>query len=149
VRCFRTVPRSLAEHVLKRLREDPLVWLTTVGRDGTPQPNPVWVLWDGETVLVYNTASARRLRHVRRRPEVALHFDRDGAGAVAVVTGRAWIAEGEPPAHEAPAFMAKYGGLMVMDPERWALTFPVALRIRPMAARGRAPGVSSVHPPPL
>ena len=48
-------------------------------------------------------------------------------------------AEGEPPAHEAPDFMAKYGGLMARDPEEWGRLFSVALRVRPSAARGHAP----------
>ena len=31
--------------VARRLQEEPIGWLTTVGADGTPQPNPVWFFW--------------------------------------------------------------------------------------------------------
>ena len=30
-----------------RLTGEMTIWLTTVGRDGTPQPNPAGFLWDG------------------------------------------------------------------------------------------------------
>jgi hypothetical protein len=29
------------ERVARRLREEAVIWLTTMGADGTPQPNPV------------------------------------------------------------------------------------------------------------
>ncbi len=34
-----------------RLREEMIIWLTTVRSDGQPQSVPVWFLWDGEQVL--------------------------------------------------------------------------------------------------
>jgi PPOX class probable F420-dependent enzyme len=55
------------ERVAQRLRDDPVIWLTTVGADGTPQPNPVWFLWDGESFLTYNRADAKRLAQIKRR----------------------------------------------------------------------------------
>jgi hypothetical protein len=39
------------DRVAQRLREDAVIWLTTVAANGTPQPNPVWFLWDGHSVL--------------------------------------------------------------------------------------------------
>ena len=35
------------ERAQRRLRDDKLAWLTTTSADGTPQPVPVWFLWDG------------------------------------------------------------------------------------------------------
>jgi len=65
--------------VRARLRDDTVAWLTTVGSDGTPQPNPVWFLSEEDgNVLVYNRPDAGRLRHVRTRPRVAVSFDGDG-----------------------------------------------------------------------
>ncbi len=32
-----------------RLREEMIIWLTTVLSDGQPQSVPVWFLWEGET----------------------------------------------------------------------------------------------------
>ena len=101
------------ERVRRRLRDDIVAWLTTVGDDGAPQPNPVWFWWDGETFLVYNRADAHRLRHVRTRPLVALNFDGDGRGGdIVVVVGRAELTEREPASHEVPEYVAKYGQRM-------------------------------------
>jgi hypothetical protein len=41
------VPGLCGERVRRRLTGEMTIWLTTVGRDGTPQPNPVGVGWDG------------------------------------------------------------------------------------------------------
>jgi hypothetical protein len=38
--------------VEKRLREEQVIWLTTVRADGMPLPTPVSFLWAGETVLI-------------------------------------------------------------------------------------------------
>ena len=51
----------LGEHVARRLRDELIVWLTTVGADGTPHPNPVWFLWDGgDSLLVAPQATRER-----------------------------------------------------------------------------------------
>jgi PPOX class probable F420-dependent enzyme len=65
----------LGAWVRERLRDEPIAWLTTVDSRGVAQPNPAWFLWDGESILVYNLATAHRLVHVRRRPHVTLHLD--------------------------------------------------------------------------
>jgi PPOX class probable F420-dependent enzyme len=126
--------------VRERLRDDPLVWLTTVGDDGTPQPNPVWFLWDGDSVVVYNRADAQRLRHVRTRPRVSLNFDGDGRGGdIVVITGLAELPEAEPPCHEVPAYVAKYGERMTAisgSPEAFNRAYPVPLCVRPVKVRG-------------
>jgi len=85
--------------VRQRLRDDPLAWLTTVDSCGIAQPNPVWFLWDGDSILVYNLPSAHRLSHVRRRPQVTRHRDSHVCGGDAVVLiGAAEIVTDEPTA---------------------------------------------------
>ena len=39
---------SFGRRVVERLENEHVVWLTTVAADGTPQPSPVWFLWDGQ-----------------------------------------------------------------------------------------------------
>lgn len=128
------------ERVRRRLREDIIVWVTTTAADGTPQPNPVWFLWDSTSVLIYNRADARRLVHVRTRPAVALHFDGNGRGGdIVVITGKASLPRGEPAAHEVPAYVAKYGAHMTRvsgSPERFSEGYPVAMRVWPLRVRG-------------
>ena len=119
----------------ERLRNDVVVWLTTVGDDGTPQPNPVWFLWDDEGFVIYNVSTAQRLRHVRARPRVSLNFDGNGRGGdILVITGVAELADDEPPCDQVPAYIAKYGERMTAisgSPEKFGRAYPVALRVRP------------------
>ena len=144
--------KPYGERVQRRLREDIVVWLTTVGADSTPQPNPVWFLWDGESILTYNRADARRLVHVRTRPRVAVSgvptkpaswggsFDGDGRGGdIIVLTGRAELTRGEAPPHEVPAYLAKYRARMTRvsgSPEAFSRRYPVPLRVWPLRVRG-------------
>ena len=129
------------QRVLRRLAEERVVWLTTTGGDGTPQPNPVWFLWQDGEFLVYSLPHAARVRNVERRPRVALHFDTNGEGGdVVVFAGEARVVRGEVPAHRVPAYLARYEtrireGLKI-TPEQFAARYALAIRIRPTKLRG-------------
>lgn len=129
------------ERVRRRLREEQVIWIATVGRDGTPQPNPVGFLFqDDDSILIYNAAKANRIHHVVDRPRVALHFDGDGTGRdIVVFTGTARRADEIPPAHENELWVAKYGEGMARrsgSPEKFSEDFPVPLRIEITRTRG-------------
>jgi PPOX class probable F420-dependent enzyme len=132
---------EFGERVTRRLREEKVIWLTTVGRDGTPQPNPVWFVWDGaDTVLVYNRPDAQRLRHLADRPQVTLNLDGNGRGGdIVVLTGVAERAAAAPLPDSNDAYLAKYRDDMVRvsgSVERFAEQYPVALRIDVRRVRG-------------
>src|SRR5438876_9471494 len=89
------------ERVARRLRDERLIWLTTVDAKGMPQPTPVWFLWDetNSTILIYSRADAKRLVHLQQNPRVALNFDGNGKGGdVIVISG-----EEHPSSDELPA----------------------------------------------
>lgn len=69
---------AFGQRVRERLGTEMVIWFTTVGADGTPQPNPVWFLWEDDGFLIYNRADANRLTHIAKRPQVSLNFDGDG-----------------------------------------------------------------------
>jgi PPOX class probable F420-dependent enzyme len=132
---------AFGERVRRRLREEQVIWITTVGKDGTPQPNPVGFLFqDDNSILIYNMVNANRLSHVIDRPQVALHFDSDGACSdIVIFTGTACRADDMPAPHENQAFLAKYGASLrrVSDsPEEFGKRFPVPLRIDITRTRG-------------
>lgn len=132
---------DFGRRVRERLTEESVAWLTTVGRDGTPQPNPVWFLWDGDSeVVVYNLPSAHRLTHIAERPQVALHLNSDvGGGDVAVLRGVAEVADDLPAADVSEPYLAKYADAMrevVGSTEEFATTYSVPLRIRLEKLRG-------------
>lgn len=128
------------ERVAQRLRDERIIWFTSVGADGTPQPNPVWFHWDGESFLIYTLADAARLAHIKRNPRVSLNFDtRDGGDNVVIFTGEARLAPEEPPADKHPDYMAKYAEAMASvskSAERFASIYSVPLRVTPTKARG-------------
>lgn len=129
------------ERVLRRLREEQVIWITTIDRDGTPQPNPVgFVFQEDDSILVYNSVKAKRVNHVSDRPRVALHFDGDGTGGdIVVFTGTASLATDVPLPHENPAYVAKYGNDVVRvfgSVEKFSEAFPTPLRIEITRTRG-------------
>ncbi len=123
-----------------RLRKELIIWLVSVGPDQTPQPIPVWFLWDAQTCLVYSQPDTRKLRNVARNPRVALHLDGDGRGGdIVVLTGEARVVTDAPPANEIPAYVEKYRQAMArigMTPESFAGAYSVALRVTPTRLQG-------------
>ena len=131
---------AFGARVRDRLTSEIVVWLTTVGPDGAPQPVPVWFLWDGNEILIYSQPNRPKLRNIARNPRVALNFDSDGRGGnIVVLTGRARIVEDAPPATAVPAYIAKYRDhirqLGTTD-EGFAREYSVAIRVTPEKLRG-------------
>jgi PPOX class probable F420-dependent enzyme len=44
----------------------------TIGPDGAPQSNPVWIDFDGERILVSQTTTRQKIRNVKRDSRVSL-----------------------------------------------------------------------------
>ena len=130
------------ERVARRLREDRILWFTSVDAKGTPQPTPVWFLWDetNSTILIYSLTGARRLEHLQHNPRVALNFDGNGNGGdIIVITGEAYITTDDPPADQIPIFVEKYREFIARGfktADVFAAKYSVALRIHPTAIRG-------------
>ena len=126
--------------VAQRLHDEQIVWLTTVGKDGTPQPNPVWFHWDGQTFLIFSQPNQAKLRHIEANPRVSLNFhtNREG-GDVVVFTGAARIAEAAPPEARMSEYFAKYAeGIkrLGMSPEQLTATYSTVILMTPDKVRG-------------
>ena len=127
------------QRVARRLGDEIVVWLVTVRSDGTPEPSPVWFLWDGESFLIYSLPDTPRERNLRRNPRVALHFNDDRGGDVVVFTGRAEIDEAAPSVPENAEYVAKYGERMTRisgSPENFGKRYSLPIRVRPDKLRG-------------
>jgi PPOX class probable F420-dependent enzyme len=124
----------------RHLTDDVVAWLTLVDASGTPQPAPVWFLWDGSSVLVYSHGEAKRLAHLGANPRVSLHFDGNGTGGdIVVLTGDAEIVPDEPPVPQNPEYLAKYGDRITagwQTAENFASIYSVPVRIRLRRVRG-------------
>ncbi len=132
---------DFGQRVERRLREEWIIWLTTIDRSGTPQPRPVWFWWDGATFLIYSLKDSHKLDHIARNPRVALHFDGDGRGGdIIVFTGEARLDPSAPPADQMAAYAGKYHEAITqrlrMTPQGFAAQYPAALRVTPISLRG-------------
>ncbi|HEY3606382.1 MAG TPA: TIGR03667 family PPOX class F420-dependent oxidoreductase [Pseudonocardiaceae bacterium] len=136
----RTTPFSADARM--RLTTEKIIWLTTVSQDGTPQPNPVWFLYDfdNDSVLIYNRPAAHRLNHIRHRPRLSLNLNSNaGGGGILVITGDAARVEDVPTPHENPDYLAKYEADMARvsgSPANFGASYPVAVRIQVTSVRG-------------
>jgi PPOX class probable F420-dependent enzyme len=65
----------------KLLSSETIIWLTTIGSDLTPQPRPVWFVPNSDDVLIYSQPKAAKVAHIRKHPNVALHFNADKWGS--------------------------------------------------------------------
>jgi PPOX class probable F420-dependent enzyme len=126
--------------VERRLREEAIAWLTTVRGDSTPQPSPIWFLWDGATFLIYSQPDTQKLRNIAEHPTVALNLNSDASGGdIVIITGEAAIVDDEPPANQAAAYLEKYSSRIIdigMTADRFAQSYSVAIRVTPKRLRG-------------
>jgi PPOX class probable F420-dependent enzyme len=126
--------------VARRLDEEIVIWLTTVDSHGTPQPRPVWFLWDGEAFFIYSMPGAHKVDHIRRGSRVALNLNTNKTGGdVVVITGDAVTDPLAPPADQNEGYVAKYAEHMAAigyTPESFAAAYSVPIRVTPTDLRG-------------
>lgn len=120
--------------------------LTAVSPRGQPQSSPVWFLRVDHEIVVYNRPNSPRLASIagNGRVSLVLRGDPEAEGAV-IVEGDASVDPGMPPAHERPAYVAKYAGpieKLGWTPESFADDFSIGMTIMPR--RLRAWGVDKV-----
>jgi PPOX class probable F420-dependent enzyme len=131
---------EFGQRAARRLRDERLAWLTTVSPRGTPQPVPVWFLWDGDaSILLYSRPDTPKLRNISANPPVSLHLDGNGQGGdIVVCLGHALVSD-DPPAHEIDEYVEKYRALIERNrwtPESFAADYSVPLRIAITRIRG-------------
>lgn len=129
--------RAVEQH----LRNEYVIWLTTVDLHLTPQPRPVWFIWERDSVLIFSKPEAYKVKHIEENPKVALHFNTDETGDkhVMIMTGDAFIDSKCPPVLEIPAYLNKYKtGIadLGMTPESFSAAYSIPIRITPSQIRG-------------
>ena len=126
--------------VARHLREEVVVWMTTVTPAGAPLPMPVWFIWDdGTSVLMYSQPGAR-VRNIEANPRVTLNFSGDGRGGdIVVLSGTATIDADVPPVDRSPEYRAKYDDWIPrtgLTHEAFAQRYSVPVRIELGRVRG-------------
>ena len=99
------------EGIRDKLRDEVVVWLTTVSPEGQPQSVPVWFLWQDGAFLIYSQPDKPKLRNLAASPLVSLHFrgTRNGED-IATLEGEARRAGEHPRADQVASYVEKYLG---------------------------------------
>jgi len=143
------VGTSEGAHAARRLRSDPVVWLTTVRADGQPQSTPVWFIWeeDRSAILIFSIPNTPKLANIRANPKVSVHFNDIGGSDVVAIEGTAVITDDVPPLDRLPQYVEKYHAMIVQDlgsqPEPFSGLYSQAIRIRPTRLRALWPVAQS------
>jgi PPOX class probable F420-dependent enzyme len=134
------ISQLFGSHVSRRLIEDRIAWFTTVSSDGTPQPRPVWFLWNGDSFLLFSEPHSHKVRHLGSNPRASIHLDGDGSGGdIIVFVGKAYVEEQLIPQDDLEAYIDKYreGFKRIgTTPERFAKNNQTAIRMIPSKLRG-------------
>jgi hypothetical protein len=106
----------------KRLEKEIIIWLATVGADGSP-----------------HSVAGQKVKDIEANPKVALHLNTTpGGGEVLRVDGSAKRLRRQPPAHKVPAYIRKCAALVKSygwKPEGFSSEYHIALRVTPARFR--------------
>lgn len=109
------MPATASRHQMAdtALRNDPVVWLSSVQPDGRPHVVPVWFHWDGERIVAFSKPNARKVDNLRGMPSVMLAVGTPGPDfAVELIEARAEVPDA-PASELMPAgFASKYRDLL-------------------------------------
>jgi PPOX class probable F420-dependent enzyme len=117
------------------LRNDPVVWLSSVQHDGRPHVVPVWFHWDGDRIVAFSKPRARKIENLREHPAVMLAVGTPGPDfAVELIEATAELPD-EPAERLIPAgFGAKYRELLAragLTVQRFAEVYSQPIVLRP------------------
>ena len=132
---------KLESKAKKFIKQEYVIWLTTIGSNLAPQPRPVWFIWDQDSFLIFSQPGAHKLKHIKQHPNVSLHFNSDKTADedVIVYGGIAKIDTNSLPAHKVLVYLKKYkAGIEALGatPEQFSQEYSVAIRVTPTSMRG-------------
>ena len=129
---------DFGKRVQKRLTDEEIVWLTTVWKDRTPEPSPVWFYWDGSKIFIRSQPTVK-VRNIEASPRVTLNFNSDGGANVVIINGTARVVTDEDFARVRGNYVAKYAeGIKELGTSDREMTnlYSVTLEIEPTKLRG-------------
>ena len=132
---------EFGQRAKQHLDDEYFIWFTTVGSNLTPQPRPVWFIWEDNSFLIFSRPDTFKVEHVKVHPNVSLHFNTDEKADenVVVFLGNAKIDNSVQPPHKIPAYLDKYrAGIsdLEMTPKSFSEEYSLAIRVTPTKLRG-------------
>jgi PPOX class probable F420-dependent enzyme len=127
-----TRPPARAERFL---RQEEVLWLSTVRPDGLPHLVPIWYSWDGRHILLLSKPDAVKIDNIRHDPHVMLALgDAEEDFDVSLIEGVAELPD-VPAATFLPAsHWTKYAADLAsigLSREEYLATYSQPVRIRP------------------
>lgn len=113
-------------HTDTRLTDEPVIWLGTTCPDARPHHVPVWFYWRDPEVLLFSMPGTRKLRNLRRNPQVTLTLDSAALGQdIVLAEGRALLDADDAVEEIARPFADKYAAMLgnSTNLEQWRRTF--------------------------
>ncbi len=127
--------RARDAHIERRLRREPIIWLSSVRPDGRPHLVPVWFLWEGTSFLIFSQPNAQKVRNLRHSTHVMVALEAADEGEdVALFAGQAALLDDPAVTPLLPAFADKYTALfgrIGSDAAIMAANYTQAIRITP------------------
>jgi PPOX class probable F420-dependent enzyme len=145
---------AIASRIDRLLREQPVVWLSSVRPDGGPHLVPIWFSWNGREILIASKPNAQKIRNLRANPRVMLALgEAEDDFDVGLLEGRAELLDESAAAALPATHVAKYRTQMAeigLSPAEFMATYSQVIRIVPTrllpwhgrtARVGREPGL--------
>lgn len=131
---------EFGKHAALRLESEIVIWLTTIGGNDQPNPNPVWFIWRNNRMIVLSYPTASKVKAIQRNPKVALSFNSSLSGDdVMIFNGIADAEEKSLDPMDAAAFLIKYrDGIerLGSTPEKFAAEYSRVITIDLHKLRG-------------
>jgi PPOX class probable F420-dependent enzyme len=126
--------------VQQRLEDQLLAWLTTVSSDGTPQPNPVWFIWNHGAFVIFSQPNQTKLANIRRSGRVSFNLESIDEETITIFTGHAEVVPYESISRELlDRYAERYAdGLKNLNMTRteYEASYTVPIRFTPEKLRG-------------
>jgi len=137
LRVMDTTTDLAAARVDRFLREEPVVWLSTVRPDGAPHLVPTWFAWDGATIEIRSKPGAQKVRNLRTDGRAMLAIgDAEADFDVSLLEAGASLEQERP---LSPTFVAKYAARIEslgLTQAQFATTYSLTIRLTPTKALG-------------
>jgi PPOX class probable F420-dependent enzyme len=131
---------EVSQRLQQQLANEETIWLTTVNRQGMPNPSIVWFHWDGNSIFLLSQPHQGKVKAIAANPHVSLNFDSDGMGGnMLILNGTATLLDPVTVDEVPPAYFAKYaGGLSRLGytPEQMIENYSQPIRITIDKVRG-------------
>jgi PPOX class probable F420-dependent enzyme len=127
--------------VARRVVEEKLAWLTTISSDETPQPNPVWFIWNGDHFIIFSKPNQAKLKNIARNPRVSFNFEAtEDEEQITIFTGAAEIIDRATiPQSLLDTYAEKYAQGMInieLPREQYEAAYTSVIRFVPEKVRG-------------